>query len=74
MPFVAGHPIHVQDKIMKIWVRSAKFIYGKGTLGMSHEDLFKYANFLKKINLFESAFATWVQKMVFHPELGKNGN
>ena len=68
MPFVAGHPIHVQEKIMKIWVRSAKFIYGNGTLGVSHEDLFKYANFPIKSNIFESASATWIQKIIHNQE------
>ena len=57
-----------KDKIMKIVVRSAQFIYGENTCRLSHVDLFEKVGFLRKKDYFEVAAATWMYKIINNAE------
>ena len=58
MPIIAGYPIHIPEKVMKVCVRSTKFIYGKGAHGISHENSFKFANCPKSLSHYISYWLT----------------
>ena len=59
-PFVAGHKIEIQKKIMYIWVSAAKFIYGKNTRRLSYPTLFQRVGFPRYDDLMECPAAAWM--------------
>ena len=63
LPFCARHTQKNKDKIKKILVKSAKFIYGGNTRRLPHNVLFDSAGFPRKDDYFEVAAATWMHQI-----------
>ena len=71
LPFCAGHTMKNKDKIKKILIKSAKFIYGGNTRRLPHDTLFERVGFPRRSDFFEIAAATWMHKIIYQngPEM-----
>ena len=68
LPFCVGHTDKIKNKVMKLKVKSAKFIYSGNTRRQSDETLFEKIGFPRKEDYFEVAAATWMQKIIYNAE------
>ena len=71
LPFCAGHTLKNKDKVKKILIKSAKFIYGGNTRRLPHDVLFERVGFPRRSDYFEIAAATWMHKIIHqnNPEM-----
>ena len=57
--------------LIKILIKSAKFIYGGNTKRLPHDVLFERVGFPRREDYFEVAAATWMHKIIHqnNPEM-----